>query len=292
MTNEWKEFLAYTEQPDYSAAKKSDTHWMSRFTMKMNLDMLGYHRVLTIIARGYLFHEPDGSLKAGDPYERIEYARNALCAWCSVPVIEKSDPQTNFGALADMFPELVDASGLGWMCRHVQNMVRFMDEHPELISRADMSRREALRTGFQKAWRKKVRQLQVPIFAVNTEGHWTLRFDDLVAAALAEGPLRMEEYPLNDELIALIEERKPQKMPSHMAQEVVRYYLANRQPDTPWVPLPVINFDAFFGSGTFSKKWLKPLGETIIERDATAYGLSRYCLRDELLYACTDVQQN
>ena len=49
-------------------------------------------------------------------------------------------------------------------------------------------------------------------------------------------------------------------MPSHMAQEAVRYYLANRQPDTPWVPLPVINFDAFFGSGTFSKKWLKPMG--------------------------------
>ena len=106
MTNEWKEFLAYTGQPDYSASKKSDTHWMSRFTMKMILDMLGYYRVLTIIARGYLFHEPDGSLKAGDPYERIEYARNALCAWCSVPVIEKSDPQTNFGALADIFPEL------------------------------------------------------------------------------------------------------------------------------------------------------------------------------------------
>ena len=93
MTNEWKEFLAYTGQQDYSAAKKSDTHWMSRFTMKMILDMLGYHRVLTIIARGYLFHEPDGSQKAGDPYERIEYARNALCAWCSVPVIEKSEPE-------------------------------------------------------------------------------------------------------------------------------------------------------------------------------------------------------
>ena len=178
------------------------------------------------------------------------------------------------------------------MCRHVQNMVRFMDEHPELVSRADMSRRDALRNGFQKAWRKKVRQLQVPIFAVNTEGHWTLRYDDLIAAALTEGPLRTEEYPLNDELIALIEEKKPQKMPSHMAQEAVRYYLANRQPDTPWVPLPVINFDAFFGSGTFSKKWLKPLGETIIVRDTTAYGLSRYRLRDELLYACTEVQQN
>ena len=32
--------------------------------------------------------------------------------------------------------------------------------------------------------------------------------------------------------------------------------------------------------------------ESAVERDATAYGLSRYRLRDELLYACTDVQQN
>ena len=292
MTNEWKEFQAYTGQPDYSAARKSDTHWMSRFTMKMILDTLGYHRVLTILARGYLFQEPDGSLKAGDPYDRIDYVRDALCAWCSVPGKAKSDPQTNFGALAEAFPELVDASGLGWMCRHVQNMVRFMDEHPELISRADMSRRDALRTGFPKEWRNKVRQFQVPIFALKTKGHWTLRFDDVIADALAAGPLRTEEYPLNNELIALIEEKKPHKMPSHMAQETVRYYLANRQPDTPWVPLPVISFDAYFGSGTFSKKWLKPLGETIIERDATAYGLSRYRLRDEFLYACTDVQQN
>ena len=292
MTNEWKEFQAYTGQPDYSAARKSDTHWMSRFTMKMILDTLGYHRVLPILARGYLFQEPDGSLKAGDPYDRIDYVRDALCAWCSVPGKAKSDPQTNFGALAEAFPELVDASGLGWMCRHVQNMVRFMDEHPELISRADMSRRDALRTGFPKEWRNKVRQFQVPIFALKTKGHWTLRFDDVIADALAAGPLRTEEYPLNNELIALIEEKKPHKMPSHMAQEAVRYYLANRQPDTPWVPLPVISFDAYFGSGTFSKKWLKPLGETIIERDATAYGLSRYRLRDEFLYACTDVQQN
>ena len=292
MTNEWKEFQAYTGQPDYSAARKRDTHWMSRFTMKMILDTLGYHRVLTILARGYLFQEPDGSLKAGDPYDRIDYVRDALCAWCSVPGKAKSDPQTNFGALAEAFPELVDASGLGWMCRHVQNMVRFMDEHPELISRADMSRRDALRTGFPKEWRNKVRQFQVPIFALKTKGHWTLRFDDVIADALAAGPLRTEEYPLNNELIALIEEKKPHKMPSHMAQEAVRYYLANRQPDTPWVPLPVISFDAYFGSGTFSKKWLKPLGETIIERDATAYGLSRYRLRDEFLYACTDVQQN
>lgn len=292
MTNEWKEFQAYTGQPDYSANRKSDTHWMSRFTMKMILDTLGYHRMLTILARGYLFHNPDGSLKAGDPYDRIDYARNALCAWCSVPGKEKSGPQTNFGALADAFPELVDASGLGWMCRHVQNMVRFMETHPELVSRADMSRLDALQIGFPKVWRKKVRQFQVPLFAVNTKGHWTLRLDDVIANALVDGPLRMEEYPLNDELIALLEEKKPPKMPSHMVQETARFYLANRQSDTPWVPLPVISFDAFFGSGTFSKKWLKPLGETIIERDATAYGLSRYRLRDEFLYACTDVQRN
>ena len=78
MTNEWKEFLAYTGQPDYSAAKKSDTHWMSRFTMKMILDVLGYHRVMTIIARGYLFHEPDGSLN-GSSTPETRSAHGAAC---------------------------------------------------------------------------------------------------------------------------------------------------------------------------------------------------------------------
>ena len=41
---------------------------------------------------------------------------------------------------------------------------------------------------------------QVPIFALNTKGAWTLRFDDILADALEAGPLRTEEYPLSDDI--------------------------------------------------------------------------------------------
>ena len=75
MLNEMEEFRAYTEQPIYAATGKRDTSYMGRsFT-----EFEGLGRILTIIAKGYLFSE------AGNPYERVECARNALCAWCSLP---------------------------------------------------------------------------------------------------------------------------------------------------------------------------------------------------------------
>ena len=80
MINERDEFLAYTEQPVYSAANKRDTAYMGRFTFDMLLDFEGLSRVLTIVARGYMWcgEEPD-----------IERAARALRAWCSVPDSKK-----------------------------------------------------------------------------------------------------------------------------------------------------------------------------------------------------------
>ena len=55
MINEREEFLAYTEQPIYSAQNKRDTAYMGRFTFDMLLDFEGLSRVLTIVARGYMW---------------------------------------------------------------------------------------------------------------------------------------------------------------------------------------------------------------------------------------------
>ena len=44
--------------------------------------------------------------------------------------------------------------------------------------------------GFKTEWKKKVRQLQVPIFALNTKAAWALRFDDILADALELSALR------------------------------------------------------------------------------------------------------
>lgn len=84
MINEWEEFCAYTGTVSYTASKKSDTTWLGRFTFATILEFEGMARILTILARGYLFHSKDGAVISGDPHDRIDYARRALCAWCSV----------------------------------------------------------------------------------------------------------------------------------------------------------------------------------------------------------------
>ena len=85
MINEWEEFCAYTRTVSYTASKKSDTTWLGRFTFATILEFEGMARILTILARGYLFHCKDGAAISGNPHDRIDYARCALCAWCSVP---------------------------------------------------------------------------------------------------------------------------------------------------------------------------------------------------------------
>ena len=85
MLNELEEFKAYTTPVKYEVNRKGDTAFLGRFTFESLLNFEGLGRILTIIARGYLFHNQDSSLREGNPYERVEYARNALCAWCSVP---------------------------------------------------------------------------------------------------------------------------------------------------------------------------------------------------------------
>ncbi len=119
MTKEWLEFQAYIKKPSYSAASKHDLSYLGRFTFKTITDYEGLGRILTIIERGYLFHNQDGSLCSENPYDRVEYARNALCAWCSIPDKNDSEPYVSFGTLAADFPELVNSKGEGWYCRHV-----------------------------------------------------------------------------------------------------------------------------------------------------------------------------
>ena len=135
MTNEWKEFRAYTEPVSYTATGKLDTSYLGRMTFETITEYVGMARILTILARGYLYHNDDGSLRDGDPYARIEYARNALCAWCSVPDKEKeSEPTVDFGFLSKVFPELINENGEGWYWRHVKNVIRFVRKHPEITS--------------------------------------------------------------------------------------------------------------------------------------------------------------
>jgi len=140
MINEWKEFLAYTEKPKYTSTGKRDTSYLGRFTFKTLLDFEGIGRIFTIIARGYLFHNHDGSLLDGDAYERADYAYRALCAWCSIPEKKTATPKaewqskSDFREYHDEFPELVNAKGEGWLYRHVHGITRFAKNNPDLVS--------------------------------------------------------------------------------------------------------------------------------------------------------------
>ena len=275
MTNEWAEFKAYTEQPIYAAARKTDTTYLGRFTFDMITDFSGFGRILTTIARGYLFHDKDGVV-LDDPYERIEIARNALCAWGSIPDKKKSsEPPVDFRELSADFPELVDENGKGWFYRHIKSVIRFVKANPVKVSKSAYKKCENLSMGFTAQWKKRVRQLQVPIFALNTKGAWTLRFDDIIADALEAGALSTEEYPLPETVSKQLETTDTNGVPKEVIAELIRYYLANKPDGTDWVVLPVANFDAYFGNNNLSKKWLAKIPTSIICRE-NKHGICRF----------------
>ncbi len=274
MTNEWLEFQAYTKKPTYSAANKHDLSYLGRFTFKTITDFEGFGRILTVIARGYLFHNQDGSLCTGNPYERVEYARKALCAWCSVPDKNEDKPFINFGALSSDFPELVNDKGEGWYYRHVQNIVKFVKKNPDAVSEKAKTIVALIAKGFKTEWKKKVRQLQVPIFALNTKAAWALRFDDILADALELGALRTEEYILLPERENAITALDLGGVPFEVVCDVVAYCEANKPTDTAWVVLPIANFDCYYGNTNFSKKWLSKIPATILSREVSN-GVSR-----------------
>lgn len=157
------------------------------------LDFEGLARILTILARGYLFHLLSGAL-ADEPRSRLSHARDALCAWCSLPEgkakCSAGDWQypVSFPELHEKFPALVSEGGEGWFYHHVHQV----EANPVLVSKSAEENCNKLRRGFDKAWGNKLRQLQTPIFSPGTKGQWLLRFDDILADALELGPLRQQ----------------------------------------------------------------------------------------------------
>ena len=288
MLNEWNEFQDYTGVVNYTARNKQDTTYLGRFTFDTILDFEGLNRVLTILARGFLFHNEDGS-PAEAPRERLDYAKRGLCAWCSVPDSKKATPReawqfgNDFGKLHGEFPGLVDENGSGWFHRHVHQVVDFVRENPERVSSSAQKKCAAIEKGFDRAWRDKVIQMQIPLFAPTTKGQWGLRFDSFLAQALELGPLRDKEQSLPPELVKQLRTLTPKGVPLDMVTTLVSYYLANNPEDSDWVVLPVANFDAYFGTTSFGRKYLKQIPEAILERSETGFGLCRYRLREYLI---------
>ena len=252
--------------------------------MDMILDFNGLARVLTVLARGYLFADADEN-----PRDKIDYARRALCAWCSIPDKKKASPKeewqfkSDFRELHGEFLELVDEDGMGWFCRHVHGIARFMKNNPDKVSKTAYGKADVIDKEFDAAWRKKVVQFQVPIFSQGTSGAWVLRFDDVLADALELGPLRNNSIDLPDDILNRMEALRPEKVPAEVICTLVAYYLANKQEDSEWVVLPVTNFDAYFGSTMFSRKWLPAIPESIIMRERERLGVARFRASQSIL---------
>ena len=286
MVNEWSEFLQYTGPVTYAASGKRDTSFLGRFTWDTLLDFEGLARVLTVLARGFLFHHPDGSL-ADDPRSRIEYARRALCAWCSVPDPRGASPKkdwqfrTDFRNLHNELPALVDENGSGWFRRHVRRVADFVGDNPKLVSSSASDKAQKIKKGFDEAWRNKLRQFQVSLYSPGTKGQWIIRFDTALADGLELGPLRMTDVALPEELAARVRAVLPKGLPPEMVCTLIAYYAANKPEDSDWVVLPVASFDAYFGTTSFGRKYLRLILGEILERPDSGFWVCRYRVREE-----------
>ena len=280
ISDEWSEFLAYTEVPTYSVRNKRDNGFLGRFTLDMLTENYGFARVLTVIARGYLFHNLDGSIKSGDPYDRTEYARRALCAWCSIPKSKRATPQkewrydTDYRALHDEFPELVDENGRGWYIRHLHGIADFIRSDRDKVGQSTHKIADNL-SKLDSSWRNKLMQFQTAIFSETTKGDRILRFDDCIADALELGSLRREPTYLTEKQKEWLKENTPEGVPLNVTETLLEYYLANKPADSEWCVMPLTNIEAFLGSSALSRLYKKKLNGTVLE---TKEGVPSACV--------------
>ena len=109
-----------------------------------------------------------------------------------------------------------------------------------------------------------------------------IRFDDILADALELGPLRSPTFPLPPDLKQRLVDSFPSVKPEVLLT-LLGYYVENRPEDSPWVVLPVSNFDAYFGTTSFSKKWLGQIPSEFLERQKQSFGVCRYRIKEEWL---------
>lgn len=278
MLNEIQEFLDYTTPVKYTAESKNDTTYLRHFTLDFFTSFDGLNRVLTIIARGYLFQNGEAD---------VDRARRALLAWSSIPESKKATPKeewqykTDFRELYEEFPELVDKNGKGWLHRHAHGVEKFILKNAEQIDSRKVPQAEKIRKTFDTQWHTKVEQLQNSIFNSNTKGGWAFRFDDAIAEALEQGPLRNYEITLPEELKQRVVQATSTKAAPYIC-DLISYYLAHRREDTDWVVLPATSFDNYYCSSYFSKKVLGKIPESILVRQERS-GISRYYVTEEFL---------
>ena len=271
MLNEIEEFKAYTGKPAYKCSGKRDLSFLERFSFEMMKDFTGLSRVLTIIARGYMFRNgaPDA-----------DYARRALCAWCSMPDKKKNATpnaewqfKVSFPEYHEEFPELVNVDGAGWYYRHVHAVADFIPANRTKVNKHIHCLAERMKQ-WEESWSDKVKQYQVPIFTGTTRAEWALSFDAVIADALELGALRRESVKLTYEQMAYIESIQPLGVPLNVLTTIAEYYIANKPYDSDWCVLPVTNIEAYLGSSALNKQYMNKIPTEFMQKKETSYGIA------------------
>ena len=279
MTNEWLEFKTYTDTPVFLAENKQSTAFIGRFTVRMIKQNKGFSRMFTVLARGYLFHNADGTLRTDDPYTRIEEARRFLCAWCSLPYESVTNKalafHTSFPELHSEFPNIVDKNGAGWYYRYLHSLSDYIKKNKENVTKKlhCFAEKKTLKA-IESTWANKVIQYQYSIYNNRSSADFPLLFDTAIADALVLGPLRTEAVVLSDEILQKIKSYGVNTKTERLMITLAEYYIANKEPDSDWVIMPRTNISAYLGSATYMESYEDKIPEGFMEKKPETGGVS------------------
>ncbi|MEE0970398.1 MAG: hypothetical protein U0M06_13590 [Clostridia bacterium] len=279
MTNEWLEFKAYTDNPVFSAENKQSTAFIGRFTVRMIKQNKGFNRIFTVLARGYLFHNADGTICTDDPYERTEEARRFLCAWCSLPYEAVTNKalkfHTSFPELHSEFPDIVDENGAGWYYRYLHSLSDYIKKNKEDVTKKlhCFTEKKTLKA-IEVTWANKLIQYQYSIYNNRSSADFPLLFDTAIADALILGPLRTEAVVLPDETLQKIKAYGVNAKTERLMITLAEYYIANKEPDSDWVIIPRTNISAYLGSASYVDNYEKKIPEDFMDKKAEMGGVS------------------
>ena len=279
MTNEWLEYKAYIDTPIFNAESKQSTAFMGRFSTTIIKKNKGFNRIFTILARGYLFHNADGTLRADDPYERTEQARDFLCAWCSLPYETVTNKalkfHTSFPELHSEFPDIVDENGAGWYYRYLHSLSVYIKKNKNDITKKlhCFAEKKTLKAIEDKCSRKLI-QFQYSVYNDRSSADFPLLFDTAIADALVLGPLRTEAVELSDVALQKIKAYGVNGKTERLMITLAEYYIANKEPDCDWVIMPRTNISAYLGSATYMESYEDKIPEGFMEKKPEMGGVS------------------
>lgn len=279
MTNEWLEFKAYTHTPGFNADSKQSTAFIGRFTVRMIKHNKGFNRIFTVLARGYLFHNADGTLCTDDPYARTEEARCFLCAWCSLPYETVSNKalafHTSFPELHNEFSEIVDENGAGWYYRYLHSLSDYIKKNKDNVTKKlhCFAEKKTLKA-IEGTWANKLIQYQYSLYNDRSSADFPLLFDTAIADALVLGPLRTEAAVLPNKTLQRIKAYGVNAKTERLMITLAEYYIANKEPDSDWVIIPRTNISAYLGSASFMEMYESRIPEGFMEKKPEMGGVS------------------